>query len=362
MQHRVHLAGNKERRGQRIEALRQRDGELAQVFSLAVHELAVIRRGLGPGQALAYFLPARGGDRLRLLRVSAEGAEIVTLATDSAALNDLLADFTDAIALADAKLQSQTAGAIGAALAVAEWAGRTATFVVPSGALFFVPWGALEVTAPVAVLPTGGWLLRQAPSATATGSSIVGDPAYGKLMPQLPGARLEARSLGLLYGSTPLIGAAATETALRRQVGDGVGVLHLATHGLFDAAWPLQSAVVLSDGKAAVRLTAAMLFARPLPARLVVLSACDTGMGQSVAGDDFLGLARSFYLGGASAVLNSLWPVDDAGTRAYMEAFHTAARGRDYGRAWLAARDASRVQGFPPSVYGAFVLGGALRR
>ena len=84
-------------------------------------------------------------------------------------------------------------------------------------------------------------------------------------------------------------------------------------------------------------------------------------MGDVAAGDDFLGLPRSFYLGGAVAVLSSLWPVSDAGTRRFMESFHRALQVGDYGQAWLAARDETAAAGFPPSVYGAFVLGGALR-
>jgi len=82
-------------------------------------------------------------------------------------------------------------------------------------------------------------------------------------------------------------------------------------------------------------------------------------VGRAVAGDDFLGLVRSFYLGGSTGVVNSLWPVEDAGTKVFMETFHQNLP-NGAGAAWLAARDATREAGFPPAVYGAFVLGGAL--
>ena len=59
----------------------------------------------------------------------------------------------------------------------------------------------------------------------------------------------------------------------------------------------------MSDGAGQTSLTAARLFEAPLNADVVVLSACETGLGQTTAGDDFLGLARSFYLGGTRAVL-----------------------------------------------------------
>ncbi len=84
-------------------------------------------------------------------------------------------------------------------------------------------------------------------------------------------------------------------------------------------------------------------------------------MGTAVAGDDFLGLARSFYLGGTLAVLNSLWPVLDQPPRLFMEEFHRHAASGDYGEAWLSARNLLKSEGFPPSIYGAFVLGGSSR-
>ncbi len=85
-------------------------------------------------------------------------------------------------------------------------------------------------------------------------------------------------------------------------------------------------------------------------------------MEQVIAGDDLLGLTRSFYLGGAQAVVSSLWPVANDATRIFMEVFHKDSRTGFYGTAWLKARDTVHAQGFPPSTYGAFILVGALGR
>jgi CHAT domain-containing protein len=183
------------------------------------------------------------------------------------------------------------------------------------------------------------------------------------VLPQLRGARLEAERVAAIHRVQPLLRASATEPALRAAVGSGAGVLHLATHGTFDADHPLRSAIYLSgpDGKAAP-LTAAELFENPIVARLVILSACETGIGRVTAGDDFLGLVRSFYLAGSRAVVNSLWPVEDQGARLFMETFHANLRDGRYGAAWTAARDAARAAGYPVSVYAAFVLGGSLEQ
>ena len=104
------------------------------------------------------------------------------------------------------------------------------------------------------------------------------------------------------------------------------------------------------------KLTAEAIYRQPLPARLVVLSACEIGAVRAAAGDDFLGLPRSFYLGGATTEFNSLWPVSDEGTLAFMTAFEEALGTGDVGAAWLATRDALRRAGYPPHIYGAFVF------
>ncbi len=107
-------------------------------------------------------------------------------------------------------------------------------------------------------------------------------------------------------------------------------------------------------------VTAADLLTHPLPARIVILSACETGMGRTVAGEDLLGLSRSFYLGGAVSKLSSLWPIEDEGTKRFMRVFHKETlESGNLGSAWISARNALRDSGASPSVYGAFMLGGS---
>lgn len=107
-------------------------------------------------------------------------------------------------------------------------------------------------------------------------------------------------------------------------------------------------------------MTAADLLMDPLPAQLVVLSACETGLGKTLAGEDLQGLTRSFYLGGSLAVLSSLWPVEDEGARQFMNEFYRQFQNtKRFDQAWLEARNSLRYSGNSPSVYGAFVLSGS---
>ena len=348
-------------RAELVETLRSRDPEMADVLSIATRQLNDIQERLSPGDVLAYALPAEE-EAIRFLVIRKDRAWVETAGLSPEKLSEHMASFRTDDPLRMADEQRAAAVEILAGLGLNGWRTENVLYVVPSGPLYFVPWGALDVNYPVVILPTGGWITRSPASITPSKpASVIGDPELGGSYPQLPGAREEAKTIGLLYNTRALVGTDATEKQLRQDVGSGVEVLHIAAHGTFDVANPLQSSIILTNGKTSTPLTAARLFEQPLTAKLVVLSACETGLGDAEAGDDFLGLARSFYIGGALSILNSLWPVYDKPTRLFMEEFHRNAVNGDYGRAWLKARDLLKANGMPPSVYGAFVLGGSPR-
>jgi hypothetical protein len=293
--------------------------------------------------------------------VNKTGSRVIETAAEGE-LIPLLIKLREAIISSDTQAATELAKEVSAKLKLPEWGIKSGMYIVPRGEIYFVPWGVLDVNYPVAVLPLGGWLTRAPTKVHTTQPAVVaGDPDFAGRFPTLPAARKEAESVAKTYGVTALIGKESTESNLRKAVGSGTGVLHLATHGFFNAERPLVSGLALSGGDAApVILTVARLVEAPMPAKLVVLSACETGLASTAAGDDFLGLPRSFYLGGALAVVSSLWPVDDEGTQIFMNTFHEHARKGNYGGGWLAARNALKASGAQPFIYGAFVLGGAL--
>jgi CHAT domain-containing protein len=132
-------------------------------------------------------------------------------------------------------------------------------------------------------------------------------------------------------GVQVLTAGAATEAAFRREA-PGRRILHLATYGVLNKQNPLFSFVDLAaDSAHDGRLEVHEVFGLHLAADLVVLSACQTGLGSGAladvpAGDDWVGLTRAFLHAGAANVVATLWPVDDWATAALMEAFYEGYR------------------------------------
>jgi CHAT domain-containing protein/Tfp pilus assembly protein PilF len=101
--------------------------------------------------------------------------------------------------------------------------------------------------------------------------------------------------------------------------------LHFATHGYIDEDKPDFSSLVLTKGPNSLEdglLQAAEIFNLNLKADLVVLSACQTGLGKMVRGEGMVGLTRAFMYAGTPSVLVSLWNVSDKSTATLMGEFY----------------------------------------
>jgi CHAT domain-containing protein len=221
--------------------------------------------------------------------------------------------------------------------------------------------------------------------------------------PRLPGTRAEGVRVAELVGAEPWLGAAATEGSLKGC--RSPRILHLATHGYFlpdqqpgpgRSAWPeAESGLPGAEGMARLGegqlvnplLRSGLALAgvntwlhRGVPpdeaedglltaedvtgldlldTELVVLSACDTGLGQLHLGEGVLGLRRAFAVAGAKALVMSLWKVPDEETGLLMGFFYRMleegkSRADALWEAQLSVRDE-----FPhPRYWAAFILQG----
>lgn len=107
------------------------------------------------------------------------------------------------------------------------------------------------------------------------------------------------------------------------------GILHFITHGFIDQVKPELSGIVLSlydeNGKEREGyLTANNVFNLKLKTDLVVLSACETGLGKEIKAEGILGLSRGFFYAGAKRVMFTLWNINDESTAILMSRFYTA--------------------------------------
>lgn len=280
-------------------------------------------------------------------------------------------------AAADRGIGFRTAGSVEAALAGAAaillppelmegLPARAEVLIIPFGPISTVPFAALPLAAgaaplgsrfPVRYLPSltaQRWNVRRAPGVSSLPSApgegggsaraawleravVLGNPTMPTIqqvgedplrLTQLPGAGAEADAIAELLGIRPLKGDEATLAALRARAGTAT-VVHLATHGFAYGSEErvADSFVALAphhahDGV----LTVAQLLSdagfRFHSADLVVLSACQTGLGQLTASEGTLGLQRAFLAAGARSALVSLWNVSDEATNVLMQSFY----------------------------------------
>lgn len=345
------------------------------------------RRAPRDERYLAYLLTPHGPPRYVALgsvaRIDAEIAAVLAVIHDKAprAITRRALQRLDALVLAPIR---------------ALLPGTSQLVLAPDGQLNLVPFDALVDADGryalenylVSYVTTGRDLLRLATSPRPRSSAVVvAAPDYGSgpsqpedavSLPALPGTRAEAADLQTYFAFALLTGGRATKSALAALLGPAM--IHIATHG-FHARDPEPPATIAAaapvtamppgpgaargmavDGAGALaprlhsdeladaldRSGLAMaganqsadgiVTARELAGfdwwgtQLVVLSACETGVGPTSRGEGVYGLRRALVLAGAASQVVSLWSVDDAATRTLMRDYYGNLR-RGVGRA-----------------------------
>jgi CHAT domain-containing protein len=151
-------------------------------------------------------------------------------------------------------------------------------------------------------------------------------------LPRLPFSRREADAIMSVTAEGLGLKAVDFDASRERAISSELSeyrIVHFATHGLLDSQHPELSGLVLSlvDRQGHAQdgfLQLQDVYNMNLPADLVVLSACETGLGKEVNGEGLIGLTRGFMYAGATRVVSSLWKVDDFATTKLMKSFYTS--------------------------------------
>jgi CHAT domain-containing protein len=195
---------------------------------------------------------------------------------------------------------------------------------------------------------------RQASAAKQTEKTLVafGDPKYpsevkgetedsgdsvvrslvkrGYHLTPLPATREEVAMIAQIYRDRAevYLGDDATEERAKA-ISKDIQYIHFACHGLLDEQFPLNSGIALAipvelkEEQDNGILQAWEVFERVrIDADLLVLSACETGLGKEMGGEGLVGLTRAFQYAGARSVLASLWEVADVTTAELMKHFY----------------------------------------
>lgn len=226
--------------------------------------------------------------------------------------------------------------------------------IVPHYILHYLPFAALtdgdrylSDNYVVSLLPSANTLryLPETHDLSKPRLLALGNPVISASLSPLRYAEEEVEAIARLFNTQPLIGQTASESAVRSERGEA-SILHLAVHGEYNPINSLFSTLHLAadddnDGRLEVREIYGLDLTQST--NLVVLSACQTSIGQQNRGDEIVGLNRAFLYAGTPTVLSSLWNVDDAATAMLMEQFYQHLRnGSDPATALQQAQQAIR--------------------
>ena len=205
--------------------------------------------------------------------------------------------------------------------------------LLPSGGLFILPLHAMPLSSNGSDLVCDRYQISYTPSievladCQAKAARSGGQSLYAAINPEedplLAFTPVEGAAIAALFDQRKIDeGGAGTKDAVKDGV-RGKAYLHFSCHAVYNWHDPPQSGLILADG----RLTLAELqngVVDMSAARLVTLSACETGLTDILKGsaEEYVGLPAGFMLAGVPCVVSSLWSVPDLSTALLMERFY----------------------------------------
>ena len=348
--------------------LKDKAPEMASLITVTAQPVAELRAALPGDEALVEYF-GRGKDLYAFVlsdgRLLAEKLDGEGLAEDVQEFRKALEDPGSTRFMDSAKrLYARLFRAIEPKL------NRKNLTIVPHGVLHYIPFNALHDGKgflidrySIRVMPSAGAMKYLAAKKANRGGGILvfGNPDLGDSGLDLAFAEKEALDVAKTKSNSKVfLRKEATVGAFAKYAGS-YRYIHLATHGRFDPASPLKSALLLSPETGSNgMLTADTLYSLELDADLVTLSACETGLSKIANGDDLVGLTRGFLYAGTSSIVASLWKVDDLATSQLMTRFYQELDKTDKRKALQTAQLEIRKTYAHPYYWAAFQLTGSI--
>ena len=167
----------------------------------------------------------------------------------------------------------------------------------------------------------------------------------GRRLSRLPGTEQEVKEIGSLFAGSSsdvslYLEGNATVTEVKSRPVQYSKYLHFATHGIVDEMRPERSQICMAtDDESMGSLYSGDIYGLNLSADLVVLSACETGLGKISKGEGIIGLTRALIYAGSNNLIVSLWRVNDASTSTLMKDFYSSMlQGNGYAEALRMAK------------------------
>ena len=310
-------------------------GKAAGVETVAPVSLASVRAALGPNATLLEYF--RVQDRILAAIVTEDGVEIVntTLAPRIAQILRLMQFQFSKFRLGRAYLQEFQGPLLEATRShlhelytellapIRPRVKGRRLIVVPHELLHYVPFHALFDgdryvidSFTVSYAPSASiYMQHRRKQVNKTGCSLI----LGVPDRQAPSIYEELQAVAEIVPQAKVfLGTNASEAVLKEN-GPRSRLIHIATHGFFRQDNPMFSGIRLGESF----LTLYDLYHLKLPAELVTLSGCSTGLNVIAAGDELIGLVRGLLSAGAQSLLLTLWDVNDRSTADFMKAFYS---------------------------------------
>jgi CHAT domain-containing protein len=318
-----------------LDAIKDKSLEFATTASVATVPAEKIAARIAEGSVLvSYFVSEK---RMLIWTVRRDGIKAVPVDISASSLAGLVRQYRAAMT------QRQTANilALGSQLydllispVKKELTGAKKLLIVPTGMLHYLPFSGLNVSGEhflaqdfiISILPNASsiYYLDKEVTQDLTHILAVGNPRLKDAGLSLKFAEEEIKAICKDFPhKAVLTGTQALESVFRQKDIIDIGVIHIAAHGEFNVQDPLKSALLLvGDDQYDGNLETFEIYSLTMNPRLVVLSACESGIGEIENGDEVQSLNRAFLYAGAGSVVASLWNVNDLVTAVLMEQFY----------------------------------------